>query len=131
MGEVPEPETVAGWVPEDENVPLEEDFAMTLGATEQGSEVRLYQVMSEDVDGTLVAFAIKLEVHAVDGTWKEVARVDTSHGTLHVHQFAGAEQINRTELRTIETVYDVESAYHEGYSYLLERWQPFVRRWSR
>lgn len=79
----------------------------------------------------LVGFAVMLFVLR-DGVECEVARVDTAHGTVHLHLFRpGGREVARREMRNIHRVEDIDSGYHEAISAIVDDYEDLIRRWDR
>ncbi len=83
-----------------------------------------------DIDtGRLVDFSISAQVE-VYGLWHNVARVDTAHQDVHLHQLSrtGAS-IAITVLWPIFGPQDVDRGWVEGERLLIANWDEHVRRW--
>lgn len=79
----------------------------------------------------LASFALMLFVRR-DGDEHEVARVDSAHGTVHLHVFQlGGREESRREIRDIHRVEDIERGYDEAFSAIVDDHEDLIRRWNR
>lgn len=84
----------------------------------------------------IVEFSIELQwSEGSVGPWFAVCRVDTAHGTIHMHQFKKiGEAETRTEIYDIplETGWNfVNSHYQEIYDCLLDGLETIMSRWRQ
>lgn len=82
--------------------------------------------------GMVVDFSINQAATDADGIRRDVARVDTKHGTVHRHQFrrGGPEErviIIEIPVRGWEIV---DKAYDEHLDLMHDSWEMNLRRWS-
>ncbi|MEK6344196.1 MAG: hypothetical protein V4737_10205, partial [Curtobacterium sp.] len=107
FGAPPEPPPAAPVPPQSEWDPREPAVEVALSATS-----RLI-VATRTCDHRIVHYSMEHQMQR-RGTWTPIARIDTSHGTVHKHTWFGEEK--RTELRKIVDVDDVENSWDESYA---------------
>jgi len=83
--------------------------------------------------GRLVHFSIQIEL-LVDGQWRKVARIDTSDGEVHRHQFTRKGGDSRTVLEPIPPDHGedvVDRWFDPALEMVKNEWGEYVRRWHR
>ena len=84
--------------------------------------------------GLVVDFSIN-QTYTDRGADHDVARIDTSDGTVHRHQFfADGSDETRTDLHVIPAERGwavVDRAYNEALDEMCMEWEEKLRRWSR
>lgn len=83
----------------------------------------------------IVDFSIELHWREeLDGPWYRICRVDTSHGTVHWHQYNRNSDAEKKEVLSIiplKTGWNyVNHQYHDIYDYLLDNIEMIMERWK-
>jgi hypothetical protein len=79
----------------------------------------------------LLEFALTAQVEH-GGGWANVARIDTAHGSVHMHIFnQRGDKIALEELRPVYGPEDVSRGYDEAEHKLIAEWEENLRRWRR
>jgi len=78
----------------------------------------------------LVYYAIMLDIND-DGAWSHVARIDTSHGTAHIHRFTRQDQETgiRTVLMALHSESDVKLSWRDSYDTIKNNLAEHERHW--
>lgn len=84
----------------------------------------------------IVGFSIELLWRQdLDRSWNRVCRLDSSHGTVHMHLYnQKSKREERTEIARIpaDTGWNfVNAKYYEVYDYLLENVEEIISRWRQ
>ncbi len=125
MATPPEPDVSPTWVYEPEEHDEELRYEVPLG---EGEGLIYRQVYRQ---GRLVDFNIS-QCTRSRGRWVLVARADSCHGTVHLHQYtqAGTKVGEPEVLRAIVTQQDLEDGYDLADGMLETTWQDNLRRWT-
>ncbi len=111
----PDPESLA---PIDREVPL--------------SRGRYLRDRQHQYRGRVASFSLQLSV-TIDGRRQVVARIDTNHGTVHMHTFArgGVEEIETIESIPTDASGDfLDNAYLAAYDYLVSGANQLIKAWE-
>lgn len=85
-----------------------------------------------DDRGRVVDFCFELQIRSkLDSNWTVVYRADCKHGTAHEHNMFPTGEEQRTILRRIGCLRDVEEASISLSEYLQDSWESKVERWVR
>ncbi len=123
-----EPEDSPAWEPPPDDQCTEYTSKWNLGGPGQLLIMRL-QLDERD---RVVEFAV-MQMTRYGESYREVARVDTAHGTVHVHQLYGNQddqdgQVIR-DLYKIESQEDVEHGLDLAIDFIQDNWDENRRRW--
>lgn len=90
---------------------------------------RIMQVMSY-LDGRLVYFAFMHDTYH-QGEWRNVTRIDCSHGTVHQHFFTqtGGESNETTHIVSLHSINDVNGSWDLAYGMIFDCIEENERRW--
>lgn len=121
----PTPDPSDKWAPPPEEECEEYIYDFAVG--DQGEICRV-RIMCDSRD-RIVEFAL-MQMTRIGGKSEQVARVDTAHGKVHIHQLVrnGTERIR--DLHDIKTQEDVERGYNEGIDFITAHWEENRRRWN-
>lgn len=81
-------------------------------------------------DGRLVEFALNYRA-SFAGTWYEIIRYDTTHGTFHVHRFWKDEPAQVRTLGKKTRMLDRIEQYEQAKQDIFENWQKYRARFER
>lgn len=108
-------------------VPLEEEERWEI-PLDDGEEIKVREVYRHD--GRRTDFALIYRTRGQSGIWHEVARVDTAHGSVHLHKFTRRGEKWRM-LKKIGVDDDVEVGYDEAVTLLCQEWQSLKEEWGQ
>lgn len=99
------------------------EFSVALTATS-----RLF-VRANYYQGKCIDFAI---CHQVGGPlhWKDLFRIDSSHDTVHRHDFTGRREVKET-IEVISDPLTVDRQYAEQYDFMLATWERREEEWKK
>ena len=105
------------------------EFIVALNVDQDRVVVREWR---DERSGSLSDFVVTQQ--AIDSgacEWKDVARVDTRHGTVHMHGFdKSGSEVSRKEIRSYSTREELEDIYRRIDDELFEGWEENARRWA-
>ena len=105
------------------------EFIVALNVDQDRVVVREWR---DEQSGALSDFVVTQQ--AIDSgacEWKDVARVDTRHGTVHMHGFdKSGSEVSRKEIRSYSTREELEDIYRRIDDELFEGWEENRRRWA-
>lgn len=97
-----------------------------------GPGEKIWMRLLTDQTDRLVDFAV-MQMTLVGNRYVQVARVDSKHGTVHVHQLFRATPDDtfghRREMFEISCQEDVERGLEAGVDFVTENWEEHKRRW--
>lgn len=88
---------------------------------------RIRVVIHEYATGQMTGFAL-LQERYEDADWKQVSRIDTTHGVVHVHHRVNREETCE-DLWPIEKPEQIPTLYYMALDYLCNSWQSELWRW--
>lgn len=99
------------------------EFAVALTATS-----RLF-VRTSFHQGVCIDFAI---CHQVGGPfhWKDLYRIDSSHDTVHRHDFTKRREVKQT-IEIISDPLTVDHQYVKQYDFMLATWEQREKEWKK
>lgn len=127
------PDDVDGWEPTPEErdaCPDSESYPIPLGGTAISAD-RVVAVMTINLTGTLIAFALIQETELSEG-WTPVTAIDTKHGHIHQHNY-GRSTLDRVgdpvKIKNLTECADVQDGYNSAYRAIVADWKVNRKRW--
>ena len=86
----------------------------------------------DERNGALSDFVVTQQAIDPDAQqWKDVVRIDTRHGTVHMHCFGkSGDEISRTDLWSYTTREELEDVYRRIDDDVFEGWEEKRGLWS-
>ena len=83
-------------------------------------------------NGALSDFVVSQQTFdPVSGDWKNVALVDTKHGSVHIHKYRkSGSEFSRAEISSYSTREELEDIHRDIQDYMFDNWEENRRRWA-
>ena len=105
------------------------EFIVALNIDQDRVVVREWR---DERNGALSDFVVTQQAFDPDSQqWKDVVRIDTRHGTVHMHRFGkSGNEISRTDLWSYSTREELEDVYRRIDDDVFEGWEEKRGLWS-